>query len=236
MKITFIVPCFNADKIIIKNYKKLNNFIKKHKIKKKIIYINDGSQDNTLKKLKEIKDKDVKILNNKNNLGKSKSIINALELVRTKNVVLIDCDLPYFKYLKKVLDYLKEFNLVIVNRKLKESSEVDTNKNLYKILRNLISNFLGKIIENRLKLGVKGDTQAGLKAFRINDDFKKNKFFSKYFFFDIELINFFKKKGFKIKLVPVRFKISDQSSIKLFSFKNFKIIFELLKILKKKNN
>lgn len=236
MQITFIVPCFNADKIIIKNYKKLNNFIKKHKIKKKIIYINDGSQDNTLKKLQEIKDKDVKILDNKNNLGKSKSIINALKIVKTKHVVLIDCDLPYFKYLKKILDYLKDFNLVIVNRKLKESTEVDRNKNLYKISRNLISNFLGKIIENRLKLGVKGDTQAGLKAFKISDNFKKNKFLSKYYFFDIELISFFRKKGSKIKLIPVKYKISDQSSIKFFSFKNFKIIFELLKILKKKNN
>ena len=111
MQITFIVPCFNANKIIIKNYKKLNKFIKKHNIKKKIIYINDGSQDNTLKKLQEIKDKDVKILDNKNNLGKSKSIINALKIVKTKYVVLIDCDLPYFKYLKKILDYLKVYNL-----------------------------------------------------------------------------------------------------------------------------
>ena len=61
-------------------------------------------------------------------------------------------------------------------------------------------------------------------------------YLSKYYFFDIELISFFRKKGSKIKLIPVRFKISDQSSIKFFSFKNFKIIFELFKILKKKNN
>lgn len=231
MQITFIVPCYNAGKIIIKNNKRLYFFIKKNKIKYKIIYINDGSKDNTFEKLKKINDKNIKIINNKKNLGKSKSIINALKKVTTNYVVLIDCDLPYFQYLKKVLGNLEYHDLVIVNRKLKRSSNIDKNKNLYKVFRDIVSNFLGKLIEKKLKLNVNGDTQAGLKAFKINNQFKRNKFFSKYYFFDVELISFFKKKKLKIKLVPVKFKISDKSSIKIFSFKNFKIIFEFFKIL-----
>ena len=65
MKITFIIPCYNAENIIIKNYKRLSQFTKKNKIKRKIIYINDGSSDDTIKKLKKIKDRDVNILDNK---------------------------------------------------------------------------------------------------------------------------------------------------------------------------
>ena len=53
MHITFIIPCYNASNIIIKNNEKLNKFIKKEKIKEKIIYINDGSQDNTFQELKK---------------------------------------------------------------------------------------------------------------------------------------------------------------------------------------
>ena len=236
MQITFIIPCYNADSIVIKNNKKLNKFIKKEKIKEKIIYINDGSQDDTLKELKKIKSKNVKILNNKFNLGKSRSIINALKTVKTKYVVLIDCDLPYFEYLKTTIKNLHKYDLVAVNRKLKNSINLDKRKNLYKITRNLISNFLGTLVEKKLRLNVNGDTQAGLKAFKMNSDLKGNKFISKYYFLDIELINLFKRKKFKIKLIPVKFKISDQSSIKFFSFKNFRIIFEFFYVLKKINN
>ncbi len=235
MQITFIIPCYNASKIINENNKKLNKFIKKAKIKGKIIYINDGSEDNTLKELKKIKSKNIKIINNKYNLGKSKSIINVLKTVNAKNVVLIDCDLPYFRYLRTTIKNLKKYDLVTINRKLKNSINLDKRKNLYKITRNFISNFLGVLVEKKLKLDVNGDTQAGLKAFKMNSQIKKNKFISKYYFLDIELINLFKQKKLKIKLIPVKFKISDKSSIKFFSLKNFKIIFEFFKVLKKIN-
>ena len=169
MQITFIIPCYNAENIIIKNYKKLTSFIKKYKIKSKIIYVNDGSVDDTYKRLKEIKNNNVQILSNSKNLGKSRSIINAIRKVKTNYIVLIDCDLPYFTYLKKIIKYLKNYDLIVVNRKLKKSANIDINQNLYKITRNLISNLLGKLIENKLKLNVNGDTQAGLKAFKINN-------------------------------------------------------------------
>ena len=86
-----------------------------------------------------------------------------------------------------------------------------------------------------LNLGI-GDTQAGLKAFKMNSHIKRNKFISKYYFLDIELIKLFKQKNFKIKLIPVKFRISNQSSIKFFSLKNFKIIFEFFKVLNKIDN
>lgn len=236
MNITFIIPCLNAENIILKNYKKLNDFTKKYKIKNKFIYINDGSKDKTLEKLKKIKSKNVRILNNKENLGKSYSIIRALKLINTGNVVLIDCDLPYFKYLKKIIDHLNKYDLIIVNRKLKKSLNTEKSLNFYKIIRNFISNILGNIIEKKLKLDVKGDTQAGLKAFRVTKKIKKKKFLSRYYFFDIELINFFKKNNLKIKLIPVKFSISTKSSIKILSYKNFKIIYEFYKILNKYSN
>lgn len=236
MNVTFIIPCYNAEKIIYNNHKRLSSFLKKNKIKKKIIYINDGSKDKTLNELKKINEKNIKILDNKENSGKSYSIIKALKFVKNDNVVLIDCDLPYFTYLKKVINGLNKFDLIIVNRKIEKSSNTEKSFNFYKIFRNFISNILGNIIEKKLKLDVKGDTQAGLKAFKISKKILKENFISKYYFFDIELISFFKKNKLKIKLVPVKFKISTKSSIKIFSLKNFKIIYEFYKILNKNIN
>ena len=87
MILSFIIPCYNAEKIVYKNFNKLNSFIKKNRIKAKIIYINDGSTDFTLKELLKIRNKNVFIINNKKNLGKSKSIINTIKKIKTKNVV-----------------------------------------------------------------------------------------------------------------------------------------------------
>ena len=111
MQITFIIPWYNAEGIINKNYKKLYKFIREKKIKEKIIYINDGSKDKTIRELKKIKSKNVEIINNKFNLGKSKSIIKALKILKTKNIVLIDCDLPYFEFLETVTRNLKKYDL-----------------------------------------------------------------------------------------------------------------------------
>ncbi len=231
MSVTFIIPCFNSKNIILKNFLKLCNFVKENKIDSKIIYINDGSGDTTINELQKIKNKKIKIINNKKNLGKSYSIIKALEKIETKNVILIDCDLPYFSSLKKVINNLNFYDLVIVNRKIPGSKNIDKKKNFYQISRHYISNFLGFLVEIFLNLNVYGDTQAGLKGFKYIKELKRKKFFSKYYFFDIELISFFKKKKKKIKLIPVEYSISNKSSIKFFSIKNFKIVTEFYRIL-----
>ncbi len=169
MILTFIIPCYNAEKIVSKNFNKLNSFIKKNRIKAKIIYINDGSTDFTLKKLLKIRNKNVFIINNKKNLGKSKSIINTIRKIKTKNVILIDCDLPYLLYLKKVINSLKKNDLVLVNRKMKNSKKIGKNNNFYQISRHIISNYLGYLMEKKLNLNVNGDSQAGLKGFKLKN-------------------------------------------------------------------
>ena len=233
MNLTFVIPCYNSEKIILNNFSKLNNFIKKNKIKAKIIYINDGSNDSTLKELLKIKKKNVHIINNKKNLGKSNSIINSIKKIRTKNVILIDCDLPYFDCLKKVINNLKNNDLVLVNRKIKGSKNIGKSQNFYQISRHAISNYFGYLMERKLNLNVNGDSQAGLKGFKLKDYIKKRKFISKYYFLDIELIKIFRIKNAKIKMIPVKYKISKTSNIKFISFKNFLYLFEFIKILNK---
>lgn len=234
MNITFIIPCYNCESFIKENFIRLKYFIKKNKFKAKIILIDDGSKDSTKKIINDLKNKNTRIIINKSNLGKSRSIINSLRLVKTDKVVLIDCDLPYFRYLKKVIINLSRYDLVTVNRRLKSSENTDKFFSFYQISRSLISSFLSLIIEKKLRLGVYGDTQAGLKAFKINNIIKKTKFISKFYFFDIELINYFKKKNLKIKLIPVKYKISSQSSIKFFSLKNFLILVEFINVIFRK--
>jgi glycosyltransferase involved in cell wall biosynthesis len=231
-EITFIIPCYNCEKFIIQNHLKLKKKILSSRIKYKIYYINDGSNDLTIKKLYSIKDKNIKIINNNINLGKSCSIIKALKLVKTDFVILLDCDLPYFNYLRKLINELNSSDLVIISRRSPKSTILDS-YNFYQSVRRMLGAIIGKFIEIRHKLNVHGDTQSGLKGFKYIPDLKSKKFISKYYFLDVEILKMYRSKNLQIKLIPVKYSISKESNIKIFSFKNIKIIFELIKILYK---
>jgi glycosyltransferase involved in cell wall biosynthesis len=234
MEISVIIPCYNSEYYISNNLNKIYTFLKKKKLKSEIVCINDGSTDNTLLILKKLKKKfNIKIINNKNNIGKSFSIIKGIVNSKYKNIILIDSDITYFKYLELIIFYLqKDYDLIIANRRLPESRLIIKNKlKIYQLLRLIIGKIIGKLIELTLNTNVCGDTQAGLKAFKLPSKFKKKKFISKRFFFDIELIHFFRRANLRIKSIPVKFFISDKSSIGIFNKINIKIIIELFTVI-----
>ena len=234
MKISIVIPCYNSEYYISDNLNKIYTFFKKKKIQSEIICINDGSSDNTLLVLKKLKKKfNIKIINNKKNTGKSFSIIKGIVNSKYKNIILIDSDISYFKYLEFLIFYLqKGYDLIIANRRLPKSRLLIRDKlKIYQLLRLIIGKIIGKLIELTLNTSVYGDTQAGLKAFKIPSKFKNKKFISKRFFFDIELIHFFRKANLKIKCIPVKFFISNKSSIRIFNKVNIKIVIELFKVI-----
>lgn len=233
-KFTFLIPCYNSEKFIYKNSIRLISKIKKTKIIYNLIFINDASSDSTLDLLKKIeaKYKNTSIISYKKNLGKSAALKIGLKKCKTDIVVFYDCDLPYFSYLPKLLELLKNnMQFVTIDRRSIKSKINKTKLNFYQISRFTISTIVNYIISNMLMKNFKGDTQSGLKGFYLNKKFKKEKFISNKFFLDAEIISFFCNENIKITSIPVKYKISKQSSIKILSFANFIYIYELLKII-----
>ena len=237
-KYSLIIPCYNCsefiEKNIIKLIRKLNNF----NIKYEIILIDDGSTDKTLEILKKINlnIKKIKILKNNFNIGKSFSSIKGIKISKYQKIILIDCDLPYFSDLKNIIFELnKGYDLVTINRKMEQSKLISKNLNLYQITRYIIGGLIAIINLKVLKLKIKGgDSQAGLKGFKKFKNFNKVKFLSKKFFFDLELISIYSKKKLSIKSIKTNYSVPSKSSIKIFNFsKNFEILCELLKVIKK---
>ena len=106
---TFLIPCFNCDQFIFRNSLKLIKKINQTKIHYNLIFLNDGSTDDTLIELKKIKSKkNIKIISFKNNSGKSTILKFALKKCQEGIVILYDCDLPYFSYLTKLIGLLKK--------------------------------------------------------------------------------------------------------------------------------
>ena len=231
MEISAIIPCYNFKKKIIKNIKSLDRNLKKNFTNYEIIIINDASNDGTKNELNKLKkNKKIKIIHNKYNKGKSYSILRAIRKAIGKKILLYDCDLPYYSYLNIFLKKLKNNKFVIIDRKNKKSRLIKKNISLYQKIRHLIGTIISYVVCSFIGIDTV-DTQSGMKGF-INVKFlKKNKYVSKRFFLDVEIINLFKKNKIYPVKIPVKFEIPSNSTIKLFDVKNFEILIELCKVL-----
>ena len=239
--VSVIIPTYNDEKILDVKIVTLLNKLNRTKLKYEIILINDGSKDKTLKIIEKFKkkNKNILLLNNKINVGKSCSIRKGLKKAKYEHIILIDSDLPYFNVFNKVVKKLKEnFDFVFINRRHKKSSIKNKNLNLYQISRYLIGYFVSLIIRFLLTLNIYGgDTQSGLKGFKKVKNFNKLNFISNKFFLDLEIMYYYKNMNMKFYSIPVKYNIDDKSSIKFLSIrKNFDILFELVKVINKLKN
>lgn len=233
-KFSFLIPCYNCEKIIIDNGLKLLKKIKKNKIFFEICFLNDGSDDNTLINLKKLqkKSKEIKVINFKINSGKSSVLKKTIRKINGDIIIFYDCDLPYFNYLNKVIDLLRNGEkFVTIDRRAAESKFDYSGSDFYQIFRYLVSKFVNIFISLTILNKFKGDTQSGLKGFKVIKNLKKERFVSNKFFLDAEIISLFDKKNIKITSVPIKYKISKTSSIRIIDMNNFTYFYELFKIV-----
>ncbi len=96
-KISIIVPCYNEEKALPLFYEELIKNIKDFpkNIDFEILFINDGSKDDTLKIIKNLSEKDtrIKYISFSRNFGKEAAIFAGLENVTGDYVTLMDADL-----------------------------------------------------------------------------------------------------------------------------------------------
>ena len=97
-KISIVVPCYNEEDVINLFYKELIDVLNKlTKYNYEIIFVDDGSEDNTLKLIKsmKLKDRNIKIISFSRNFGKESGIFAGLENSKGDLVVVMDADLQH---------------------------------------------------------------------------------------------------------------------------------------------
>ena len=95
-KLSLVVPCYNEEKNVSLFYKECEKAFKIAKFDVELIFVNDGSKDNTigeLKKLISTKLFEIKIVNFSRNFGKEAAMYAGLKNTTGDYVAIIDADL-----------------------------------------------------------------------------------------------------------------------------------------------
>jgi len=94
--ISIIIPCYNEEESLPYFIKEMNNIMEKMKKQKfELIFVNDGSKDNTLKVLKNMSkdDKRIKYISFSRNFGKEAAMLAGLTHATGDYVAIMDADL-----------------------------------------------------------------------------------------------------------------------------------------------
>lgn len=93
--LSIIVPCFNEEAVIETTYNRLKQTLSKIELDSDIIFINDGSTDQTSKKLSYIASGDakVKVISFSRNFGHQKAVTAGINNCIADMAVIIDADL-----------------------------------------------------------------------------------------------------------------------------------------------
>jgi glycosyltransferase involved in cell wall biosynthesis len=96
-KLSIVIPVFNEEKNILRFEKELIGELDKLKYSYQVIFIDDGSTDDSLKNLLELKIKYPQsiIISNRNNKGMGYSIRKGIQIASGNIVITLDSDLTF---------------------------------------------------------------------------------------------------------------------------------------------
>ncbi|MBE6149211.1 MAG: glycosyltransferase family 2 protein [Firmicutes bacterium] len=145
--ISIIVPCYNEEESIPLFYEEIKKVLNKIKCKTEIIFINDGSKDNSLKIMRDLakKDKTVRYISFSRNFGKEAGILAGLEASKGDYICMMDVDLqdpPYL--LEEMYEEIKkgEYDCIATR---------SVSRNGYSFFRKILTKWYYKIINKLSK-------------------------------------------------------------------------------------
>ena len=127
--LSVIVPCYNEEENVpyfYEEFLKNKDFFDKEGIDFEIIYVDDGSKDNTASKVKELRTKDerVRLLSFSRNFGKEAAMYAGLRKSKGDYVAIMDADLQDPPSLiPEMFEYIKEGYDSVATRRVSRKGE-----------------------------------------------------------------------------------------------------------------
>jgi len=229
MHLSVIIPAYNEEKRLPKTLTEIDKYLRKQFYDYEIIVVNDGSKDRTaeiVRKLaKEIKN--LRLIDNKANHGKGFVVRQGLLKAQGRYRLFTDADnsTSIDQVEKMWPEFEKGYDIVIGSRDIK-GAILDPPQPW---LRRLVGDTFNLLVQLILGLWGFRDTQCGFKGFTekaAKDILPKCKI--NRFAFDPEILIIGKKMGYKIKEIPIYWKATPTTAVKLKSM--VKMGIDLLKI------
>lgn len=198
--ISVIVPVYNESKRVF-NLKSIFDYLKKKYKFSEIIVVNDGSTDDTIKKLRAMKrDIEFRLVSYKLNKGKGWAVKQGMLKATGDYRIFCDVDLSTpISELENLLHYISHHDVVIGTRKISKSKVIVEQPAWRKWLGKGFT-FLSQVT---LRVWV-SDFTCGFKLFSANSAkriFSRTRIYR--WGFDSEIMFLAKKYNLKIKEVPV---------------------------------
>ena len=222
--LSVIVPTFNEENNASTMLENLTRKLNEINLKYEIILVNDGSKDNTLYVLKQLKNSysNIKIISYDENKGKGYAVRSGVLESEGKIVMYIDGDLDIFPdIIPGYIEQLKNYDIVIGSKRVSNADVKDS------ISRKSLSKVFSIIVKMGMRLKIK-DTQVGLK---MGDGKQMRRIFKilsiNGFAFDVELLTIATLLKLKIKEMPIELNLT-----RPFSFINAtKMFFDTMEIM-----
>ena len=233
--LSIVIPVYNEEKRLNKTFKALSEGFSFTGIRlEKLIFVNDGSSDETLEKIKNYQGKlgkklkaKVEIYSYQPNKGKGHAIKTGMLISDSDYTLCFDADIatPLSEF-KKFLPLIRKNTPVIIGTRKNGESTVTSPQPLYRQLLGRGFTYLANLILNTWAT----DFTCGFKAFsREAKEAIFNQSIIDGWGYDAEILFLAKKQGFRVIERAVLWQDDRQSRVKL--YKDLPLSFlELLKI------
>lgn len=209
--LSIIIPIYNEQKRLYK-ITQVYQFLNQAHFTHEIILIDDGSQDNTLKKLNELSKKfKFHLISYQKNKGKGFAVKEGMLAATGRYRLFIDIDLSTpIEELNKFFPYFGKHDIIIGSRK-KKGAKIFTHQPK---LREELGKGFTKLSQITLGLTI-SDFTCGFKCFSTK---AAKQIFSRQkldrWGFDSEILFLAKRLGFKVKEVPVSWSNDPNTKVK----------------------
>ena len=218
--LSIVIPVYNEEESLELLYNSIINNLENTNLNFEIIFIDDGSKDNSynlitqfVQNLKTNNRIKIKVIKSKRNLGKGSALKLGVEKAKHDWILTTDIDMSvslfqFSNWMKKKLIHRKYF--VYFGSRTHEKSIIKKN-----ILRNVLGNIMRFFVSTILNIKMK-DTQCGYKLYK---KAVAKLIFSKLkncgFEHDVELVLLLKSKRIKIRELPVKWTHKNSSSLNI---------------------
>lgn len=211
--LSVIVPAYNEQKRIIHTLPKLLREVERRFFDFEIIVVDDGSNDDTAKIVKNFTaiNKKVRLISYRHNMGKGHAVRTGVLAAKKDYVLYCDADLSTpFREVRKLLKAIDDGCDIAIGSRARKDTRILKRQPIYRVL-------MGKTFNKIVKLfafsGI-NDTQCGFKCFKapIAIDIFRDCYIDG-FSFDVEMLYIAKKRGFSVKEIGVLWTNDTQSKV-----------------------